>query len=145
VETFLGGLALAVLTGLTILAYRHPDGYKKVAWPLMWVSAVALVGTAIWNNAVTASQGRVFLYQSVWLDEEWGAFAFEDTGDVERSYVATSKMLENARESIGALHVSWRWRAVFGGVFIYASFLLWVLPLLVDSKGGREPETDSRE
>ena len=30
IETIISGLALAVVSGLTFVAYKHPDGYKRI-------------------------------------------------------------------------------------------------------------------
>jgi NhaP-type Na+/H+ or K+/H+ antiporter len=44
-QTIIGGLALAAVTGLTIIAYRHPDGYARMYTPIV----VALVAAwAAW-------------------------------------------------------------------------------------------------
>jgi MFS superfamily sulfate permease-like transporter len=44
-QTIIGGLAVAAITGLSVIAYRHPAAYARIYRPLVCV----LVGTwAIW-------------------------------------------------------------------------------------------------
>ena len=33
-QTIIGGLAVAAITGLTIIAYRHPAAYERIHTPL---------------------------------------------------------------------------------------------------------------
>jgi hypothetical protein len=51
-EGFLGGLALALITGLTWLAYKHPTGYRKIATALTAVACATLFAILIHDNAV---------------------------------------------------------------------------------------------
>ena len=44
-QTIIGGLAVAAITGLTVVAYRHPAAYGRIYRPLL----CALVGAwAVW-------------------------------------------------------------------------------------------------
>lgn len=52
-ESFLSGVALAFLSGLTWLAYRHPDGFPKIANSLMAVSTLAYLLIAAYSLGVS--------------------------------------------------------------------------------------------
>jgi hypothetical protein len=45
-DTLVGGLILAFISGLTFLAYKHPKGYRKVAYVLSTV-AFGLIGSRV--------------------------------------------------------------------------------------------------
>lgn len=36
-QTIIGSLAVAAITGLTVVAYRHPDGYRRIYVSLLFV------------------------------------------------------------------------------------------------------------
>jgi hypothetical protein len=55
----ISGLSVAVLTGLTILAYRHPPGYRKVGIPLMVALTITMFGVLLWNSAVDATTNEL--------------------------------------------------------------------------------------
>jgi len=50
-ETILGGIAVAGLGGLTVLAYKHPEGYSKLAPWLMGVPVFFVVLLGAWQSA----------------------------------------------------------------------------------------------
>ena len=47
VETFIAGLAVAALSGLSFVAYRHPNGYMEMYPRLTMVPFVGIVGVAL--------------------------------------------------------------------------------------------------
>jgi hypothetical protein len=51
----ISGLAIAILTGLTILAYRHPAGYKKLGIALMAILTVGIFAILLWDSAIEAT------------------------------------------------------------------------------------------
>jgi len=46
-DKWLGGLALAAITGLTVLAYRHPKPYAKLGTVLEWIVAFTYLCTQV--------------------------------------------------------------------------------------------------
>jgi hypothetical protein len=52
-ETFIGSAALALLGGMAWLAYEHPQEFRKLAWAAGVLVALATMGAALWNIAVT--------------------------------------------------------------------------------------------
>ncbi len=47
IETLIISLVLAAISGLTFIAYKHPDGYKNLATPMLIVGLmIALVSVA---------------------------------------------------------------------------------------------------
>lgn len=60
-EAFLGTLAIAIITALAYLAYKHPKGYQLLFGPL-WRSVVAVLGAmVVWNfgGASVWATGRI--------------------------------------------------------------------------------------
>lgn len=65
-EAFLSALALAALSGVTFIAYKHPSGYRKISTKL-FIAIVALIwGLMIWN----ASSEITFVSVKKYIDEE---------------------------------------------------------------------------
>ena len=58
-ETFISGLLLAAVTGLAIIAYRHPSGYKKIFIFLFVTVGVVSLGISVWDLAVEIGFGQV--------------------------------------------------------------------------------------
>jgi hypothetical protein len=59
-DRLIAALFAALLTGITFIAYKHPDGYKRMYWPLviaLWaVSALAgafIIGRSVGNGDAT--------------------------------------------------------------------------------------------
>jgi hypothetical protein len=49
VETLTASLILAILSGLTFIAYKHPLGYKRIAPSLMVVTAMIAISIIAFN------------------------------------------------------------------------------------------------
>lgn len=61
-ETLITTLITALLTGLTILAYRHPNGYQKIySWFSVLFLAVVIGGNA-WNAGVAMGFSKIVSY-----------------------------------------------------------------------------------
>lgn len=60
-ENFVGAAALAVLTGLTWLAYKHPSGYSVISIPLLSVNAAAFGLGVAYNLGVQAGSHAVLM------------------------------------------------------------------------------------
>lgn len=56
IETLLVTLIVAAITGLCILAYRHPAAYAKLYFPLILIGCVVLAGVVLWNAALDLSE-----------------------------------------------------------------------------------------
>ena len=51
-QTFIIGLLLACVSGVTLVAFKHPNGYAKL-FPYMFAAATAvLIGVTVWHIAV---------------------------------------------------------------------------------------------
>jgi len=51
-QTFIVGLLLACVSGVTLVAFKHPNGYAKL-FPYMCAAATALlIGVTVWHIAV---------------------------------------------------------------------------------------------
>jgi hypothetical protein len=55
----LTGLLVTALTGLTILAYKHPEGYKKLFLPMTIIMAIIVWSGVIWDVSVTATYSHL--------------------------------------------------------------------------------------
>ena len=42
------------MSGITVLAYKHPTAFKRLYWPISLFLVAALVGVSAWNSAVNA-------------------------------------------------------------------------------------------
>jgi hypothetical protein len=51
-ETFVGAAALALLGGISWLAFNHPRKYRIIYWGLNSVAAALGVGAMIWDAAI---------------------------------------------------------------------------------------------
>ena len=51
-QTFIFGLLLACVSGVTVVAFKHPNGFAKL-FPYMFAGATALlIGVTVWHVAV---------------------------------------------------------------------------------------------
>ena len=53
IESIVSALAVAFISALAWIAYRHPGGYKKLYQPLSWLLIAAYCGSQLWSLAVT--------------------------------------------------------------------------------------------
>lgn len=63
-ETFLGGLALAAVSGLTYVAYRHPKGYHNLFPPVSILSVSAVLCLAAYNFGILSTVTDSLLVRS---------------------------------------------------------------------------------
>lgn len=52
VETIASGLIITSITGITFVAYKHPDAYKKINNILFLVNSGIAILVALWNTIV---------------------------------------------------------------------------------------------
>lgn len=108
-EKVLASIVLAALGGLTFLAYKHPEAYEKLFWPLVILLNAALFGAIVWDAGLGAGYRIVREYVN------------------QGSLNEASQMIE-ANKVLG-----WRVFVWFIGIALYLVFLS-VLPLLIEKK-----------
>jgi hypothetical protein len=109
VEKLAAGLVVAAATGLTVLAYKHPEAYNKIFWPLVVICAVPMIAAMGWDAGVTNAYVRLVPY------------LVKDKFDEARGAIAATRIL-----SIGLLLCY----GLAGGYLVF----LGVLPHLVEKK-----------
>lgn len=58
-ENLIQGLFVAAIGGLTYVAYKHPDGYSRMYWPLMGAVILSMTGILIWELGISAGLGAL--------------------------------------------------------------------------------------
>ena len=111
-ETLIVGLILALVSGITFIAYKHPKGYEKIHNHILLLTGLAFVGLQAWDWGVTITAIRL---DDLIMDSK-GLEALGIRRDLEIPYM-------------------WIWLAC-GGVYVY-SFILLFLPQILglDKKG----------
>ena len=74
IETLITGLALAAVSAITFIAYKHPSAYRKVYHPLTYVISAILIVMGIWTfSAQSAYTQLIPLIEASKLHqmEEW--------------------------------------------------------------------------
>lgn len=105
-QTFIFGLVLAGVSGVTVVAFRHPFGFSRLFPYLVAVVTAVLVGLSIWHVAIEVA----------WSD-------LLDYIDVET--------LAEANAAKNALRFSYNWVAFwYVGVVAYLWILLRLPPFL---------------
>lgn len=59
-EVLFSGLVLASISGLVVVAYRHPTGYHELSRILLFVSAATFIGVAGYDFGAAAAVGASF-------------------------------------------------------------------------------------
>lgn len=54
-ETFLGGVAILAVSGLAIVAYRHPQGFQRLGMGVMLVITLSAVGWYAYACGITSA------------------------------------------------------------------------------------------
>ena len=111
------GLLVALITGITFLAYKHPIAFSRLYWPLFFVLLSASIGIGSWNGAITTT--------------------FATLKDIIPSAQLPAATLK-AQELKLASWYSW----VFPIAAIYLVFLLWSPHLLAEDKKKAKPENE---
>lgn len=62
-EKLITGLMIATISGITFIAYKHPEGYRNIHPFIGMIPALAFIFAVIWNWAVvvTAQELHVFI------------------------------------------------------------------------------------
>ena len=60
IETIVSGLVLAVLSGLTFLAYKHPDGFRRIGLVLVLPAVLLPLLYIVWELGSIHSGIRLY-------------------------------------------------------------------------------------
>jgi hypothetical protein len=55
----ISGLVFAAVTGVTLVAYRHPEGYLRLALVLVFPLSLAVAGGFVWNFAIARAGAAI--------------------------------------------------------------------------------------
>lgn len=61
-QTFIFGLLLAFVSGVTVVAFRHPNGFAKLFPYLLGVATTVFVAITIWHVAVEITWQSLVVY-----------------------------------------------------------------------------------
>ena len=66
------GLVLAGISGITFVAYRHPQAYEKLWGWLALIDVLVVLGIVIWNTSSYATNSAVikFLKSDQWKEAD---------------------------------------------------------------------------
>ena len=101
-QTFLYGLLTACITGLTVLAFKHPKGFSRLFPYLMGLATAVFVAVTVWHVAIELTWTHLL------------------------PHIVPQKVRE-AKEAIGTLRFPYVWVAV--SYLSVAAFLLIILKL----------------
>ena|SRR2546421_537687 len=109
-ETFIAGLLVASISGLALLAYRHPPGYKRLYIILMIAISAAYLLIGLWDIACEISYGQVITF----LKDN----AYDD-----------------ARSAVRRVQINLVWTSLAAvGAYVYLNFLLYLPKLLENNE-----------
>jgi len=63
-QTFIFGLLLACVSGVTIVAFKHPNGYARLFPYLLAVATALLIGFTVWHIAVEVTWAKLLTYMA---------------------------------------------------------------------------------
>jgi hypothetical protein len=81
-ESIIVGLVLALASGITFLAYKHPRVYKLFSGPLAGLVMAVMVGSSIWDLAVTKTR----IAMDPFVDPQKGLAALEASRKLEAPF-----------------------------------------------------------
>jgi hypothetical protein len=119
VDAILATIVGAALTGITVFAYKHPNGYAKIFPPLILIAFATYGGIFIWNVSNSTAFHAVIHY-----------VPFEKFDDAKKA-VDDQKILN---ESI--------YYFSFIGLFVWLSLLRFLFPDLLDFDKSVRKETN---
>ncbi len=61
-QTFIVGLLLACVSGVTVIAYRHPNGFARLFPYLLAVATALFMGVTVWHIAVELTSTELLQY-----------------------------------------------------------------------------------
>lgn len=116
IATIVTSLAVAFITGVTFLAYKHPKAFKRLYWPLCFLITCAFLATSVWNSAISAVLSTL------------------------KDFIPASH-LQTAMQKAHELDLPAWYLLVFFASIIYIVFLLW-LPNLLAEDSDKEKTKD---
>jgi len=119
-ESIIGPLIVAGMTGLAIIAYRHPDGYETLCWLLVGTVVLVAIGVVIWD--VTASRAYLSVYD----------FIKDDGHDLAEKAIDGVTVMDSSMAPI-----------LFGGAVGYPIFLR-MLKVLKSEENPVDPKSDGK-
>ena len=120
-QTFIFGLLLACISGVTVLAFRHPIGFSKLFPYLLGAATAVFVGASVWHAAIQVSWANLLPYM---VPEKVG----------------------QAMDTIARLRVPYLWVALsYLGVAVFLWIILKLPPFLqmAEENGTQMEETNS--
>ena len=112
----ISGLIVALVTGITFLAYKHPIAFKRLYFPIFGVLLLVGIGFGAWNAAISFT-----------------LIALKDIIPPEQFQAATLK----AHALDAPTWYSW----AFMGMVAYLMFLLW-LPNIIEDENKDKPKDE---
>ncbi len=61
-QTFIYGLLLACVSGVTVVAFKHPHGYSRLFPYLVAVSTMLFIGLTVWHFAIEVTWANLLKY-----------------------------------------------------------------------------------
>jgi len=61
-QTFIFGLLLACVSGVTVVAFKHPHGYSRLFPYLLTVSTILFIGLTVWHFAIEVTWTNLLKY-----------------------------------------------------------------------------------
>ena len=61
-DKLIQGIALATLSALTFVAYKHPEGYQRLAKPIRWVVPAVFIAAVIWDVSSMRTMGNLYQF-----------------------------------------------------------------------------------
>lgn len=119
-DKLLPGIAIAALSGLTFLAYKHHHAYVRLANLLLGVMALAMLGLLIWDTSIFVTHRGL-----------------RDLIPLEKQIAALE-----ARDQMYLL--SWWFAGGYIAIFIYVQFLVWGLPWLLGDEQPPEKQGEPK-
>lgn len=118
-QTFMFGLLLACVSGVTVVAFKHPGGFSRLFPYLIGLATTVFVGITIWHVAVELSWKSLEIY----VDQE---------------------SLSDARTTKGRLGVPYPWAAFW---YLGVVAFLWVnlkLPPFLQIADANDSQRDKK-
>lgn len=111
------GAIVAIVSGLTVLAYKNPIGFKRLYFPIATILLLTSVGLGAWNAGVTTAAKTLL------------------------EFVPAANIQQATASSSALLTPIWHF-LVLVVMFVYLVFLLW-LPYILNEEKETKPKRES--
>ncbi len=115
ITTLVTSLAVAFITGLTFLAYKHPIAFKRLYWPVCFLITSAFLAVSIWNSAIATVLSAL------------------------KDFIPVANLPDATLKAHELDFPAWHSLVFFASV-IYIVFLLWLPNLLTDDSDKEKPK-----